>query len=262
MHSRVTSSDKETLFDAARNGRLKEFIELSCKFSNCVKVLSRALREACLYGHMDVVKWLIEHTTADVNYNSTDVHWWSTPLTAACFSNHLDVVKYLVKAGYADVNLHNCEGDTPLTVACNCVHPSVIIYLLSVGDLDFNMVNKYNGNSALHFAVWCSKEDDSQLHWACDYGDVTRVRKLVFVSGIKINVQNNSGNTPLHRACFHGNSDMVETLMLAGADETITNDDGETPGQVAEGRKHSKLLKLLDRNSLWQMMLLWDGEEV
>ena len=91
---------------------------------------------------------------------------------------------------------------------------------------------------------------------ACDRrGDVTEVLSLVYVRGHKINVQNNDGNTPLHLACSKGHSDIVETLMLAGADETITNDRGKTPAQWAESEGHSELLKLLDRDSLWQVML-------
>ncbi len=43
--------------------------------------------------------------------------------------------------------------------------------------------------------------------------------------------------------------------MLAGADETIANDIRMTPAQVAVSRRHSALLKLLDRVSLWQVML-------
>ena len=65
--------------------------------------------------------------------------------------------------------------------------------------------------------------------------------------GHKINVQDNAGNTPLHRACYNGYSDIVETLMLTVADEIIANDDGETPAQMAESEGYSKLLKLLDR---------------
>ena len=68
---------------------------------------------------------------------------------------------------------------------------------------------------------------------------MTKVLSLVYVRGHKMNVQDNYGDTPLHWACSNGHSDIVETLMLAGADETITNDDGETPAQVAESVGHS-----------------------
>ena len=48
-------------------GRLEEVIDLSSKFSNDVKVLSRALIRSCMRGYLNVVKFLVGHTTADVN---------------------------------------------------------------------------------------------------------------------------------------------------------------------------------------------------
>ena len=60
------------------------------------------------------------------------------------------------------------------------------------------------------------------------------------------------GFTPLHWACRLSHSDIMKTLMLAGADEAITNDYWLTPTQVAENRGHPELLKLLDRQTLWK----------
>ena len=216
MIFRERSSSRGSYIIAAKQGRLNKVIELSSKFSNDVKVLSEALILSGHNGHLDVVKWLGGHTAVDVNYNKRVL------LTAACINDHLDIVKYLVETYHADVNLPDSEGDTSLTLAYRNVSMSV-----------------------------------SQLHEACRYirGDVTKVLRLVYVRGHKINVQNNDGNTPLHLACYNGYSNIVETLMLAGADETITNDEGKTPAQVAESNGHSELLKLLDRDSLMQVML-------
>ena len=252
MSSSERSDDRARFNNAALNGQLEEVIKLSSKFSNDVEVLSEALKQPCYRGYLDVVKWLGGHTAADVNYKGE----WMTPLTAACVNDHLDIVKYLVETCHADVNLPDSYGDTSLTRACHCVRMSVSMYLLcEVSDLDVNIA-KSDGNTALHLAVWCSKYNNTQLHKACEYRyDVTEVLSLVYVRGHKINVQDNAGDTPLHRACFFGNSDIVETLMLAGADETITNDEGKTPAQVAESKGRSELLKLLDRDSLWQVML-------
>ena len=255
MSSSERSDDRKRFINAAENGQLKEVIKLSSKFSNDVKVLSEALIKSCDWGHLDVVKWLGGHTAADVNYNKYE---WCTPLTAACENDHLDMVKYLVETCHADVNLPDSEDYTSLTMACRYVSMSLSMYLLcEVSDLDVNIADR-DGNTALHLAVWCSKDRGyTQLHEACGYsrGGVTEVLSLVYVRGHKINVQDNRGNTPLHKACYRGHSDIVETLMLAGADETITNDYGETPAQVAESAGHSELLKLLDRDSLWQVML-------
>ena len=252
MSSSERPDDSVRFIDAAESGRLKEVIKLSSKFSNDVEVLSEALIKSCLWGHWDVVKWLGGHTAANVNYNG---ELW-TPLRAACINDQLDIVKYLVETCYADVNLRDRRGNTSLTIACSNVSMSVSMYLLcEVSDLDVNIADS-DGNTGLHLAVWRSKDSYTQLHEACGYrGDVTEVLRLVYVRGHKINVLDNIGYTPLHLACFNGHSGIVETLMLAGADKTITNDKRETPAQVAESEGHSELLKLLDRDSLWQVML-------
>ena len=258
MSSSETSDDRWRLINVARCGRLEEVIKLSNKFSNDVKALSEALIGSCYDGHLDMVKWLVEYTAAVVNYNSE----WYTPLLAACVSGHLDIVKYLVETCHADVNLPDGHGNISLTEACRYVRMPLSMYLLcEVSDLNVNVAD-YDGNTALHYAVWCSKDINTLLHKASgdmysddNRGDVSEVLRLVNEKGHKINVQDNNGNTPLHNACYNGHSDVVETLMLAGADETITNDLQITPAQVAWGRGHNKLLKLLDRDSLWQVLL-------
>ena len=258
MNSSETLYNSKIFINAAEYGRLELVIKLSSKFSNDVEVLSEALIESCKVGHLDVVKWLVEQTAADVNYKSG----W-TPLTAACNIDHLDIVKYLVETCHANVNLSSKAGYQSLTWACRCASMSVSRYLLcEANDLNVNIADIY-GSTALHLAVWCSKGDYTQLHKACGgingtgilSLDVIEVLKLVYERDHKINVQDNKGNTPLHYACRHGLSDIVETLMLAGADETITNNKGKTPAQEAKYWEHSKLLKLLDRDSLWQEML-------
>ena len=297
MSYRFTSGDWKKFLEAAQSGQLKDVIELSSNFINDVETLSEALIESCGGGksHLDVVKWLVEHTEIDVNYISKGVFrhtpltaacranhlnivkylmentaanvnhisngtFGSTPLITACHANHLKIVKYLVETCHADVNLHDdksYESDAPLIVACKHVSMIVSRYLTcEVSELDFNLTDS-DGNTALHYAVWCIKYDYSQLHQVCEWnrGNVTKVLKLLYESGLEINFQDNNGFTPLHYACNNRDSEIVETLMLAGADETITDDLGETPAQLAEREGYIEQLQLLDRDSLWEVML-------
>ena len=263
MSSKETSDDRERIKVAASNGQLEAVIKLSTKFSDDVKLLSETLIRSCRRGHLDVVKWMVEHTAADVNYTGViretytwgkEVNCYYTPLTAACTYEHLNVLKYLVETYRVDVNLpENSEwGYTPLITACLCYSKSVSMYLLSeVSDLDVNIAD-YKGFTALHFAVSCSKDNGhTQLHEACIEGDMTEVMRLVDVDDHMIHAQDNVGYTPLHFACRLGHSDIVKTLMLAGADETITDNVWQTPAQVAERYGHPELLKLLDKQTLW-----------
>ena len=263
MSSSDTSDDRKRIKVAAIKGQLKDVIELSTKFSGDVKLLSETLIWSCVWGHLDVVKWMVEHTAADVNYTAEirgtltwgeEVDLYYTPLTAACTYEHLDVLKYLVETSRVDVNLpdNSVWGPTSLIRACRSYSMSLSMYLLSeVSDLDVNIADN-KGFTALHYAVSCSKDNGyTQLHKACIKGDVTELMRLVNVDDHMINAQDNAGYTPLHWACDRGHSDIVKTLMLAGADETITDDVWQTPAQVAEVYRHPELLKLLDRQTLW-----------
>ena len=262
-----TSDERTRIKVAARNGQLKALIkvQLLSKFSNDVKMLSEILIESCRGGQLDVVKWMVEHTAADVNYTGMirvrnswgeEVDVYHTPLTAACRYENLDVVKYLVETSRVDINLPDSEwGHTPLIRACHSASMSVAMYLLSkVSNLDVNIASR-RGDTAMHYVLSCSKDNGhTQLHKACMKGDKTEVMKFLSVKGHMINVLDNAGYTSLHYACHLGYSDIVKTLMLAGADETITDMKWQTPAQLAKKKGHRELIKLLDRVTLLKEM--------
>jgi ankyrin repeat protein len=59
---------------------------------------------------------------------------------------------------------------------------------------------------------------------------------LLGVEGIEVDAQNNYGRTPLHIAACRGNWNVARLLIQAGADVTIIDKRGFTPGQVARKR--------------------------
>ena len=67
---------------------------------------SNALNKAASYGHMDIVKYLVEDAKANVNVEMAGTS--GTPATSvlmtAVHAGELDIVKYLVEVGKADVN--------------------------------------------------------------------------------------------------------------------------------------------------------------
>ena len=249
---------------ASCNSQLEYVIKLSTQFRDDVKLLNEILIESCCDGHLDVVKWMVEHTAADVNYTGVikiimtwgeEIDDYHTPLTAACYYKHMDVVRYLLEMSRVDVNLSDSKrGYTPLIRACLNASISVSMFLCEVNNIDVNIANRH-GHTALHFAVSSGKDlGRTQLHLACIQGDVTEVMRLVCIDDSVINVQDNGDYTPLHLACRFGHTDIVKTLMMTGADETITDIIWETPAQVADKYGHHSLLKLLDRESLVEMM--------
>lgn len=75
------------------------------------------------------------------------------------------------------------------------------------------------------------------LHKAAYNGHVEIVEYLIS-KGADLNARSNSGSTPLHGAAFHGHPEAVRTLIEKGAEIDIKNNGGYTPflGACAGGR--------------------------
>ena len=269
--------NRDQLYEAAGKG-LSEEVGLLLKeglYGNDNKrVSSKTLFEACKGGNLKVVKLLIEGSASDVNYSDTD-----SPLAAACKNGHDDVVKYLMQNTQPDVNSKDIfNGTTPLTIACcNGQTSTAFCLLLNASDLETNIPD-FEGNTALHYVIWNNKNEGyTQLHKVCDKNsDINEVKKLIIKiqghlintqdnenqghliktqdnenQGHLINTQDNAGNTPLHLACRFNRKDIVEILMIEGADETITNNVKLTPEQQVKKQSEGyELLDLLNRNIL------------
>jgi ankyrin repeat protein len=151
---------------------------------------------------------------------SDDEQVKSETLSRACWDGQWDVVRWMIEHSEVDVN-----------IALTNHYPNT-------------------ADTVLHCVIWYNKHHWTPLHRACARGDDKEVYRLIYDCGHNINVQNNVGYTPLHWACWYGHSDVIVTLMLAGADETVTNDMRDTPALLAEGRDHKDVLKLLDRDTL------------
>ena len=117
---------------AARLGHLDGIIAQSKMCRELVRnnqLMSVALIEASMNGHINVVQWLAVNTEADFNYKGEitqpsailkkNQSFSFSPLIAACYNGHLNIVKYQVEICRANVNLPDKGGYTPLTVACH-----------------------------------------------------------------------------------------------------------------------------------------------
>ena len=70
-----------------------------------------------------------------------------------------------------------------------------------------------------------------QLWWACEQGDVKKLRRLLRSKHKAINrpLKQFSGATPLHIAARFGQAAMVDLLVSHGADPSARDDRGQTP---------------------------------
>jgi uncharacterized protein len=65
--------------------------------------------------------------------------------------------------------------------------------------------------------------------------DKTEIAKLLIDAGADLTISNNDGTTPLHAAAFFCRVEIVQMLIDANADKTLRNNFGATPGETVMG---------------------------
>jgi ankyrin repeat protein len=86
--------------------------------------------------------------------------------------------------------------------------------------------------------------NSQKLIEAANSGDTAEVTKLI-EAGANINIQDNTGATPLFRASFNRHLDTIKVLISWGADINIQDNDGLTPIWTAIENGHTDVVKYL-----------------
>jgi len=119
---------------------------------DCNDLLERATR----YGHLDVVKYLVEKKGVDVNF--ADENGW-TPLLHAVERDELDVAWYLIEMG-ANVNVTTEDGTTGLHIAAEYCSFDIVRCLIE-NRAKINVRDK-EGNTPLRLAIQDSEVQDKR----------------------------------------------------------------------------------------------------
>ncbi|SMF94397.1 Ankyrin repeat [Methylomagnum ishizawai] len=82
------------------------------------------------------------------------------------------------------------------------------------------------------------------IHWYLSKQDIWAIRYLL-KNGYPVDSRCNTGQTPLHRATLHGNTQLVALLLTAGADPNARDGDGETPLATAVWNGHLEVVRML-----------------
>ena len=83
-------------------------------------------------------------------------------------------------------------------------------------------------------------QNNSNLHIAVDKNSIKMVRYFLNKRNINLNTRNDQGQTALHLACSMGNEDMINLLLIKGADTEILDEEGKKPFDLfAERSKYS-----------------------
>ncbi len=155
-----------------------------------------------------------------------------TALLAATHAGSIDAARFLIEQG-ADVNLKdNIEDSAYLYAAAE--GPLEILEMTLIAGADLSSVNRYGGTGLIP---------------AAHHGHIDIVRALLNTD-IDVDHVNDPGWTALMEAVILGDGgpvyiEIVGLLLNAGADRSITDNEGQTPLDHAESRQFSEIARLL-----------------
>ena len=221
------------------------------------KIGNTRLHTACGFGHLDVVKYLINEQGVDPSCTNNN---GSTPLH---FAKSVEVAKFLVEEKHCDANRRNKHGNTLLHTACDFGHLDVVKYLINEQGVDPSCTNN-NGSTPLHLAKsvevakflveekHCdtNKTDDvgnTPLHDAAKWDQLSVFRYLIFSKHCDITLRNDDSMTPLHVACKKGLTDVVLHLINEPGVSLLEQDDkGYSAQDYAVGHPDIVKIKLAE----------------
>lgn len=216
-------------------------------FTNLIKQNepARLLHEATKGDLKDLVARMID---LQVDINSPYPGTGATPLHTAAHFGKEELVEWLLNHGARVNAVSNITVDagngikkgaeTPLHMACIKGQQRVVAILLShEADLEVP--------TALGF---------TPLHYACDRDPV--IAGMLIRKGANINATNDKGESPFHYACKRGFLELIEHMLIAGADPSIIDMYLEPPIQAGPEETKSKLIAALFSNHKQMQELL------
>ena len=142
-----------------------------------------------------------------------------------------NLTELLITAG-ADVNkAREIDGSTPLFAAIIGDHTGRSFELLIAAGANIHVQNK-RGVTLLHFASLLGKKNFVEM--------------LIALKA-DINAFSEAEGTPLHCAVFAESTEVINLLLMAGADHAIANKEGRNPSQEAEYNGSHWISKMIDR---------------
>lgn len=173
--------------------------------SESTHILRAVLSKAAQRRQVDVV------SDARPQKGQTPLHW-------ACVAGRMLSVQILLEHG-ADPHVVDGKGYNAATHAVQYGRVD-LLYILLEAYPDLIAATDYEGHTL--------------LQWASYYDHHPAVVFLLMVYHVDPNVADSSGMTPLHRTAQRDKSIVLTSLLEAGADWNLTNNDGKTPLQLAQ----------------------------
>ena len=179
--------------------------------NQCDKSGRSSLSIACIFGNTETVKLLI---AAGAYVNEIDDHGTST-IGHASNIGHLEIVMILIAAG-AKVNTTAYDGITPLHIASIRRHVEVIKVLIEAG-ASVNQAD-HNGCTSLYHAVDTTTRSIRTKNTDEATDDTARRRKLkvlnvLLKAGADGTISSYDGTTPLNLTCQVGDVEILKILI-------------------------------------------------
>ena len=230
----TTNHDGFTPIDMAIMECKLKLLEVLLNFGEINDVIrERLLHTACEHGQPKIVHWLIDNgASTEVPNDKEDYPQHS------CFKrrNIYSCLDVLTELGPVEVCKQDKDHDTILHLACKMARNDVLQYIL-----------RTLNNCKKVFSIQnISKDTPLHLLAANRTAAVVTSEILTLIECDSPNLQDKSGNTPLHLACQHGHCELAEHLITkCKCDPNIANDKRELPLHIAVAQSQVKVIELL-----------------
>lgn len=195
-----------------------------------------ALQLAAITGHEEMTRFLIEHEVS-IELRNKD---GDTALLLAVYGGFKEITTILLDAG-ANIEVINKIGFTPLLLAVEKEQKDVVSLLLYRG-ANIN-AQALDLSSAAHIVV--SKKYGVENYEA---EENEAILKILMDSEAEMNLQDNQGCIPLHRAMVRSDPEFIQTLLEGGCKAEAVDTQGRTLIHYAVNKwPFSKLLTLITR---------------
>lgn len=186
----------------------------------------------------------------------------TTALHEACLHGHADIAKMLLEAG-ADDTAKNLQGETPAHLALhrsgfsdNIGSEQRAALLKELKHLDipdedgrtpFMLLDHFTSDLLplfLERGVDVNRKDQNGMTAMMHYVDKDMAKELL-QAGADLHLTDKEGNTALHHALEAGSQDTARYLIRKGADYNRPNNDGVTPVRLAVENGYEMVLELM-----------------
>lgn len=218
------------------------------------------IHDACLRGHLDVVKWLAQHydvlLTVDTKSGRQPVHW-------AIVGGHLELVKWLSGQEGASFTANDKVGSQPIHLACRKGHLNIVKWLSEQKGVSLTVTYIFGQpiyeaclGGHLDVVKWLSEQEGVSLtvkkkngrqpiHDACWQGHLDVIKWLAQQEEVSLTAEDNRGDTALHVAASSGHVGVVSMLLDAEADVNAKLPSGITALHTASGNGHAGVISVL-----------------